>query len=255
MARKFASASTQYIYTNAPVTKAPFTVSCWVRTRAGAINKAIWSLGDASGPNHYFMCYLASDTNTYYTAGEGGSFGQTPAGRLWSAEVWSHVVCIEASSTNRRLYFNNRDSGTNTTNITPTGIDRLAIGIRCDNNTSPMNGDVVDFFVWNVALSVFEIELIYKGVWPGAIRPDKMVMNAPLRGTDEDYIGGKHFTPVASPTWTNNPIRLSYKDSPMVETRDPRRKNKSGKPRGKPPKVPPQPPPPPSGLFVIMDTA
>jgi len=96
-----------------------------------------------------------------------------------SAGVWYSLLGLFTSATDRKIFVNGVQDGSDTTSRTPTGAaTKIRVGLGADN-FNPSGSPMAEVAVWSVALSADEIaSLAFKS--PRSIRPDALVYHGPL---------------------------------------------------------------------------
>ena len=178
----------------APVTAAPITMCCWFRPPTATISASLMFLGDKDVTSHYFAVRAqgatAGDPVAAFTAAGGFANASTSTG--FSANVWNHAAGVFAASNDRRAYLNGGGKGTNTTNRTPSGVDRVRIGRLGDSTPSAdYTGRIAEATIWNVALTDDEVLALAGGVSCFRIRGGNIVGYWPLFGAspETDFSG------------------------------------------------------------------
>jgi len=139
-----------------------FSISCWVKTATGGDYPIVYSEGTpANWSNNLFNLY-------YGDSGAGGAsggirvfFGNSSVITYNTSvvdNIWRNVVYSQINNSNRSLYLNGVEIGTNTTTITHT-VTNSYIGAG-NNNGSFLQfyrGDISNLQLYNRALSIPEI--------------------------------------------------------------------------------------------------
>ena len=137
-----------------------FSISCWVRASAGVIYPTVYSEGTpASWPSNLFIIYY-------------GDIGGANGGiRVWFNNtsiityntsvvdnIWRHLVYTQTNNSNRFMYLNGNQIGTNTTTITHT-VTNSYIGANNNNGSFGQfyKGNISNLQLYNRALSETEI--------------------------------------------------------------------------------------------------
>jgi hypothetical protein len=162
----FVGASEEYLKASAVLTGTPITVSCWFYTTVTAIQRLV-DITDESTWNQRFS--LRAHSNYFLS----GQIYATPGSDAaicsaqYSLNTWHHATAVFASSTSRACYMDGGNKGTNTTDLTPTGLDITTIGSGINTNSpwQPMTGRVSGVKIWNRALSDAEVEYDYQNPW------------------------------------------------------------------------------------------
>lgn len=132
MSAFFASASSQRL-SNAGVTviAAPFSVGMWVYPTTTGTLRTMWSLTDTATTTGRWS-FDQSATNLWQLTIQTSATPTTVTAGTVTASAWAFAVIRIISSTNRRidvLQFNGTIASTqDTTNKTPTSIDRFSLG-------------------------------------------------------------------------------------------------------------------------------
>jgi len=222
MARGFDDGSSQYLYSaNAVISAYPFTMAAWCYSDDNANLQTVLSVGDTATTNNYWRIVMAGNYANdpfHLWAVNGGApviASTSPSG--YSINTWHHIIGVGASSTDRRIYIDGGSEGQETTNITPTGIDEVAIGSTAKAaHGNYMSGNIAEAAIWNVALNASERVALSKGYSPLLIRPDGLVFYVPfIRSNDKDIIGGLSLTANGTPTVTVHP-RVFYPSMPIL---------------------------------------
>lgn len=181
MARRFVLASSQYLeYSGAVVTATPLTMACWLRTNNTTDTQALLCLGN-TGAASYFMMGV-EPTRSFALLSQTGISSQAVSTVAPAAGCWQHVTAVFASSTSRAAYVNGRGKGTNTTSLTPSGMNVTNVGrYRFSSAGYYTDGVVADAAIWNAALTDAEVLLLAQGVLPPQIRPQSLAAYWPLR--------------------------------------------------------------------------
>lgn len=161
MAASFISASSQRLTNSAsPITVVPFTVGCWFQTDNTA-TQGVWSITDTgTSANYFYLRKIIGQLQLRCAAGAGAA--SVGVGTLVS-NAWFFTLTRCISATNRRLSILNSDGsaahGQETTSMTPTGIDTIAIG--CLNINIPqdfLGGQVAEFWYTNTDIQADGIQ-------------------------------------------------------------------------------------------------
>lgn len=181
----------------------PYTVSLW--TLANTSGGGTHSLYYYSGPNDFIYIYggifyfnrIFSTTN-----GTWSYFG--------GASPWRHL-CITydpTSISNIPTIYLNGIAQTLHGSTTPVGTSGSSAGAYTLGNTTPTNinrywdGNLAEFAIWNnTLLTASEVNTLYKGVSPLAIRNSNLSLYLPLYGVSgEPDWGNNHVTNTVSGT-------------------------------------------------------
>lgn len=175
-------ASQFYESQTAPVTTYPFTVACWFKATSAASNQAVICLSSTTDQRRFQLVPLGATAGDPVSIGiitNGGTTGATITSSVpFVVGEWVSAIAVCESSTYQALYVNGGGSGTNTTSMPLSGLDRFQIGIRMSgsgNYSLPWDGDIADVAVFNVALTVEEVTALSGGgVFANRVNPRKI---------------------------------------------------------------------------------
>lgn len=187
MARVLTRASGHYMEGAAAVTTTPVSFACWFKTGNTANFKGLIGQQTLATMN-YFQLYcegiLYAETAQNGSAANAASAGFTP-------NVWQHAAAVFAASNSRSVYLNGGGKVTNTTSLTPTGIDTTGVGAGYyggGRDGDNFDGSIAEMGVWNVALTDDDVAALGKGVSPLLVRPDGLQAYWPFYGRDSPEI-------------------------------------------------------------------
>lgn len=181
MSRSYTSSSSQYHDAPAPLTAVPITMACWFNPLAVAgTTRVLMSLNTSgSADNAHILRMSTADQLVALSRTSVQDAGTTVVTQIPNA--WNHAVGVWASATKRTPYLNGTSGAPGTVSRIPAGIDGFYLG-RGTTTTQYMDGYIAEPAIWNVALSLNEITMLYKGFSPLMVRPDALVYYAPLIG-------------------------------------------------------------------------
>lgn len=213
MARVF-NGSNQYLARSAVATAVPLSFSAWINsTDTGAANRGILSLVDGGTYNGFYVFVVRENHPSnpgvvFATTRQGTSLPNAQTSGSITDGAWHHVAAVFASSSSRAIYLDYSDKGTESTSVTPTGVDETNIGRITSAGSEYWNGKIAYAAIWNVALTDANV-LDLQTRHPRMVRPDKLVACWDLGGfqgeNDLDHIGGYDMTAYNSPTWSESP--------------------------------------------------
>jgi len=218
MARSFLSASTEYLQVEStPVTAAPLTISIWFNADNVTDNNTPISIPNSGVSNDFFGIIIRGDIGgdpIQFFAGDGG-FDTAETANGYTANTWNHAIAIAASTTDRTCVLNGdtANKGTDTTSVTPAGLNRITVGRLGDSSPiSEMDGGLAEAAIWDVALSEAEGVALSRGFSPLLIRPGNLVFYLPmLNDEDNDLVGGLGLTAFGTPTTEDHsPVIYPY---------------------------------------------
>lgn len=197
MAGSFDDASSQTLTASqTTMTAVPLTLACWANP------------DDLTGMMTAMSVYAAA-TNNWHRIELAGSVGSDPvraqtrnlgttvqaaSSAGWNGSTgWAHMAGVFSAANARAAYYNGGNSGTESTSVTPTGIDTIGIGNH--RAATYWSGQLAECAVWTAALDASEIAALAKGWKPDTIRPSALVFYAPLvRTLTRDLWGGLTLT-------------------------------------------------------------
>src|SRR3990167_3100989 len=197
MARAFAAASSQYLQIDTGILTAyPLTMACWFKANNTTANFSLMWLGDKDVSNSWHA--LEANAGGDVVIGQ-SRFGGGPVEALtttnYTANTWHHACAVFISSTDRAAFLDGGGKGTNATDVTPTGIDRFAIGRFADTTPDKyMDGLIAECAIWDVALTDQEVANLALGNVPAyLIRPSNLKGYWPLgMGSPEPDLSGAY---------------------------------------------------------------
>jgi len=191
-----------------PVAAAPLTMACWFRpsnvTHLGALITLTASANDQNYFTIYFRGDLANDP-VQILIGTASTFPSVSSTSGCSANTWHHACAVFTSATSRTVYLDGGNSATNTTSLTPSGINQMNIGSFKTAAGNWFNGQMAEVGIWNVALTDDEIASLADGMTCDKVRPQSLVFYGPLVRDLIDYKGGLTITNNNTATVANHP--------------------------------------------------
>lgn len=187
MSRSFTSGfPTPNLRGSPPITAAPFTISAWGHTNN--VGTAL-SLTNSGSTTNFFRLFLNGSGHVTLGAAAGGAEATASRATVIPTTDWFHMAAVASSSSSRFAFLNGVKGTENTTNLTPSGIDRLAVG--CLDTTSKSsfwtsNKWLAEIAIYNAALTDGEIAELAARQSPFLIRPDALVSYYKLLGNDAD---------------------------------------------------------------------
>lgn len=215
MARTFLTASSQSLSrTGAALSAVPLSMACWFRPSAvgGVTNQHLMSLTDGEGGalDFFLLRSNAAGGAIAASAATGGVGDASTTVATPSDGVWAHCGAVFASATSRTAYLNGVAATTNTTNVTPVGVNATEIGVL--SGLGFASGDIGEAAIWRVALSDFDMYRLTQGISPLKVQPAYLVAYWPIgQGSPEpDRWQGNH------PLVVTNAPPISASLPPMV---------------------------------------
>lgn len=214
MARLFDDAVPDFLQVNsAVVTAAPFTIVGWARTNdVNTADQGTFFLGDKDVIDQHWR--LEFDTSIALnpiemTIDDGATKIKIDTTAGVSVNVWHHHAIVEAAANDHRVYLDGGFKNTSSSNSSPTGADRMAIGqIRDSSPSSAFSGDIAHMAIWDVALSDSEIATLSFGVSPLRVHRDSLVAYWPVGGQSPErdiIVGGFDMVVNGTPTQSEEP--------------------------------------------------
>lgn len=189
-----------------PITAVPLTLVAWFNSTSIAADNYIVSINEATD-DHFALCASGNQTGDPIRAATrvAGTESLAATSAAYSANVWTHAAAVFdiTTATDRTALINGGSAGTNTTNRTPTGLNRISIGIRdLTLKEQPMNGQIAEVAIYNTNLSTANVAILAGGMCPLRVLPQNLVAYWPLyhTGALQDLIGGRTMTITGSLT-------------------------------------------------------
>lgn len=193
MSRDFESTTSDFAESaTTPVTAVDLSMACWIKPESLTGTTTLMAIADSATTNNFHEM-TATSTVIGAASAAGGTTVQATSGLGPSNGVWGHACATfgPTSGTDRAAYFNGANKGTNTTNRTPSSIDRLDIGCRgASTRVQFFDGLIAEAAIWNVQLTDGEVEALGHGISPLHVRAANLVGYWPLWGTsspEQDY--------------------------------------------------------------------
>lgn len=201
MARLFDDGSSEYLNVdnNLGITDFPYTISAWFRSNDDTAEGTIAWIGDKDSGVEYGEIVasgaLYGDVIAAANRSTAGGLDAATTSTQFTVDTWHHACGVFTNATSRAAFIDGGSKGTNATNISPSGYDRLSVGRRADATPQYFfSGDVCEVAVWNVALTDVEVAQLGAGYSPLFIRPESLVGYWPLIRGLEDRISSLSLT-------------------------------------------------------------
>lgn len=176
MSAKFASASSQYLQQPAPFTTTPpFTVCFWLSLQTVS-NTVPWSMGD-SGSSAAWEVWTEGG-NVVHMDYWNGSFEEGDISVGIAQNEWVFVIARWIATNNRRLTAvrsnGNINHGNSTTSVTPTSLERMALGATWGATAGAyLDGLLAEFYFFagdiqadgGLLDNAMARQLAYRGPW------------------------------------------------------------------------------------------
>ena len=199
MGRGFTAADSDYLALSAAplgATPTTFTVACWFYKNDVGSYQTIFSHSDTNVANLAALSVTGGNTVEVRSRSSASTVDTATAGTV-TADTWHHVAGVWDGIASRTAYYNGSAGTEDTNSHTLSGHDQSAIA----RTGSVYNGDhwdgrVAELGIWDVALTAAEIAGLANAVPPPLIRPQSLVVYAPLRSNEDiDWKGAVTLTP------------------------------------------------------------
>lgn len=190
----------------APTSGYPLSMACWFNTDTSGVTQGLVFTGDKDIDNHWHVLFCGNTTVSAITRSDAVTSGRANATAVFSTNVWHHGAGVWTSATNRAVFYDGGNKGTNATNVSISGEDRVAIGNFLDlNPSSPFSGLLAEVAMWDAALSDAEVAILAAGYSPLFVRPQNLVFYAPIVRDLLDRVGGLTLSLVGAPSVAPQP--------------------------------------------------
>lgn len=194
MAYQFVRASSQYLQaSSAPAQGTPMTLAAWVQpsaTNVAQVALCVSAANPSAGHRHVIGISGGGLWRAATRAVVAGAATTVNAlGNSATANEWTHLAGVFPSLSSRSVYANGSVQATTTTTIS--SIDtfaRTTVGADVDGAgiSAYFGGLIAEVGIWSVALTADEIVSLSKGVACDHVRPQSLVLYAPLVRTIAD---------------------------------------------------------------------
>lgn len=191
MARDFDRVDDNIAVAASVVSGYPFTMACFFNLDRVDATQTLIGLADVSEDNVYYrLAFLASGddiiANVRNTSSE---FARTIVSA--SVDTWHHACGVFISDTSRDVYIDAAGKGSDVNSVTfAAGTDKTAVGVNARaSNDELMSGFLAEVGIWNVELTLAEIQSLSGGFSPLLIRPSALVFHLNLIRDILDYKG------------------------------------------------------------------
>lgn len=183
MARSF---SDNYLSIDSAVLSGvPMTMACWFNSSNATLTQYLMCLVDKDVTTQFHALFIqgsaVGDPVCAYSFAGTGAYSTTTTG--YSINTWHHACGVWSATNSRKSYIDAGSVGENTTDLTPVGLDRTAIGkLMRSTPGGPFYGRIAEAGIWNVVLDTSEISALARGALPLRVRPGSLVAYWPLWG-------------------------------------------------------------------------
>lgn len=210
MARNFTSGSSHNgAYGSAVVTGPPMTMFCRFKAPAvsGGSAQRLITVNALGTTDNYLSLYF---NNSLLKVQQ--FVGSDASAQLGiSAGVWNNTAGVFNSNASRQLYLNGTLGTADTTSLSaPSGVNCVGVG-KIDYSGGAIqfyDGDIADVALWDVALSLGDLNALSAGVRPHRVRPDNLQAYWPLAGQaspEPDYSRNSRNLTISGAVASNNP--------------------------------------------------
>jgi len=217
MAREFDGSIPEYLQRDAaPVATTPLSLACWHYNTDTTKGQYVLWVGDKDVTDNWFCLFANTGSQGPDAFAYDGTQGRARASAGESANTWHHLCGTFTTSTSRAMYIDGGSKGTNATNVTPAGTDRVTIGQSGDDTPSaPVYGRVAEAAVWNIILPDDVVAALAKGYSPLLFLEGLVAYWPLIRDEDQDRVGGYDLTAYNSPGIAAHP-RVFYPAPPRI---------------------------------------
>lgn len=168
MARSGDGTSGYLTTAEAVVSSYPLTMFCWFNWPSAALNTLMAVSTDTSSGNFFAILVDASGANLSVLARvKDDSKSDAVTTATAATNTWHSAAAVFSSATDRRVYLNGGNVGTDTTSATPSGMNRTSVLklVRLGSTTFAV-GQVAEVAIWNAALTPEEIAILARSFSP-----------------------------------------------------------------------------------------
>jgi len=186
----------------------PFTIAGWVFPDQVSSSAVMVQISDKDVTDHRFGCYINSSARAVFRAQAGGGNEFAVGAGTFSTGSWQHMACVSASATDRTVYRDGGNTGTNTVSVIPAGLDRTSIGRAGDSSPGEeFDGRLATIGIWSAALTASEILSLFNGASPFSIRPGALIHYYAIGGQspERDLVGTVNLTVTGTPLQVEEP--------------------------------------------------
>lgn len=196
MSASFSGTSSYLIGGSAVLTAEPITMACWFKAANVTASHVLMSIGTNAGASRWQIVENTTGGSIIQAISAlSGTSGTSAGGSGTVSGIWRHFAGVFASTTSRKAYLDGVGMTTDTTSIAITGTNRTLIGARINSTAGAFAaGLIAEAAIWNVALTDADMIALAKGVRPSQVRPQNLVLYAPLLREIIDIRAGMVFT-------------------------------------------------------------
>lgn len=218
MARLFDDGSSEYLQVaTTPITAAPFAMACWGYPDTDSVNMGAIALVNSGGGNYFILRVNSGGINAVNLRVYDGAGNDCQTSTGITINTWHHMCGVVAAADDRRVFIDGGSKVIRATSHTPTGIDRVSIGIR--TSTRHWSGSIAHPAIWDLnyfpggadAFENYALPHLAAGASPLRF-PQGRVAYWPLIDDDKDWFGRYDMTAYNKPGWAvGSPASFNYK--------------------------------------------
>ena len=230
MARLFDDGLDQYLALDVsiPVTDVPFAMGCWYYWDA-FIDSTLMNLNNDDNSQYYHWLVLNdfSGGKLQIWTRDAGNNENADASIAPSNNVWQHGLAIVPSTTDRRIFLNGGNKGSDNVASDPGSLDRMRIGAPYIG-VKRMSGSIAEAAIWNLsawpgatasdkgdAFEAIAVRALGMGYAPSFFQLGLVSYWALVRDEDQDRVGGYDPTAINAPSISAHPP-IIYPAVPFV---------------------------------------
>ena len=189
MARDFDGIDDFLRVSSSAISAYPFTMAGWFNSDDVTSAQTIIQISEVAANGVYYRLLLNATTlsaDARNTSPKAAVSTGTPVN-----DTWHHACGVYTSNTSRDCYLDGGDKGSNIVSVTfNANTDTMTIGrLDRDEPIQEFSGPLAEAAIWNVALSLGEIEALADGYSPLLIRPSALVYHPNLIRDIFDHLG------------------------------------------------------------------
>jgi hypothetical protein len=153
------------VQANNVITAYPFTFEAWVRPDVVNANQTLISINNNTSATIFYSLNITNSAKANIRIENGGTLVDVSSTASISANTWVHLAAVFASATDRKIYINGVQDGSNTSsiNFNNTVNNQVLLGvIRTTIPTFYLNGKMSDVRIWNTARTTAQISANYQ---------------------------------------------------------------------------------------------
>lgn len=197
MARAF-NGSSDYIEFDAPATAYPITICAMMRPASITVTGVLMALGNNAGSQRMQLTVAGATASDPFLAGVNGeALGfQDASINGYTQGDWQFVAGVFTNDTTRAARLGTTDAAGPTGSRPLASINKLTIGARYASGVrgAYFVGDVAEVAVYSAALSAQDLDTLFRGFSATRVKPQSLVLYAPLIRDIQDVRGGRAAT-------------------------------------------------------------